>query len=244
MPTSHPSTSSSRPWKSSDSRIRAGLGRLLVLLLVAVPLPATAAPTLEEAVQHLESAYKGIRDLRATFQQAAFNRTLNQTLEAKGTIYVKKPGRLRWEYTAPAPQEIVSDGKRLWVYTPELKQVNVSDVPSALAGPAGSFLTGLGQVREHFHARFLNPAQPTDADGLVVLDLAPKKPEPLLARLVVSVDPQSWLVRKAVLYDELGNTVSVRFLEVSVNLGLADALFTFVPPPGVAVVPAPGLGRP
>jgi outer membrane lipoprotein carrier protein len=199
-----------------------------------------AVPTLDEAVQRLEGTYKGIRELKADFHQSAFNRTLSQTLEAKGTLYLRKPGKLRWEYTTPTPQEIVSDGKQLWVYTPELKQVNVSAAPQALAGPAGTFLQGLGQVREQFHVRFLNPAQPADADGLVVLDLTPKQPEPLLARLVLAVDPRSWLVKKAVLYDELGNTVTVRFGEVAVNPNLPDRLFVFTPPPGVTVVPTPG----
>lgn len=224
----------------------AGVGRLLVALALSafIPGPASAVPALDEAVQSLEAAYRQIADLKARFQQAAFNRTLSQTLEAKGTLYLKKPGKLRWEYTTPTPQEIVSDGKRLWVYTPELKQVNVSDAPEALAGPAGSFLQGLGEVREHFQARFLNPAQPSDPEGNVVLDLTPKQPRPLLSRLILTVDPKSWLVRKAVVYDELGNTVTVRFVELLVNSGLADTLFVFVPPPGVAVVPTPSLGKP
>src|SRR5262249_14791349 len=138
MRTSPPSTSSSRRSKSWDSSLAAGLGGLLVVLLLFPP-PASlaAAPTLEDAIQRLETTYRGIRDLKASFEQAAFNKTLNQTLNAKGTLYLKKPGKLRWEYAAPTPQEIVSDGKRLWVYTPQLKQVNVSDAPSALAGPAG-----------------------------------------------------------------------------------------------------------
>ena len=152
----------------------------------------------------LEQAQRRVTDLKAPFRQAAHNKTLNQTIDARGTLYLKKPGRLRWEYQTPTPQEVVSDGTRLWIYTPELKQVNVSAAPAALAGPAGSFLQGLGQVREHFDARFLNPAQPTDADGLVVLDLAPKRPQPLMTRLIVSVDPRSWLVRQAVVHDELG----------------------------------------
>lgn len=212
--------------------------RLVALALLAAPIgvPAAAPPSLDDAVQRLEATYRGLRDLKATFQQSAFNKTLNQTTEARGTLFWKRPGKLRWEYTAPTPQQIVSDSLKLWVYTPELKQVNVADAPSALTGPAGSFIQGLGQVREHFTPRFLNPAQPLDADGLVVLDLTPKKVEPLLARLVVSVDAQSWLVRKAVVYDQLGNTVSVRFLEVTGNPGLSDALFTFTPPPGVAVI--------
>jgi outer membrane lipoprotein carrier protein len=211
----------------------------LILSLVAVvswAAPAVAAPTLEEAVNALEQAQRKVTDLKAPFRQASYNRTLNQTVEARGTLYLKKPGRLRWEYQTPTPQEIVSDGAKLWIYTPELKQVNVTAAPQALAGPAGSFLQGLGQVREHFQARFLNPAQPTDADGLIVLDLAPKRPQPLLARLVVSVDLKSWLVRQAVVHDELGNTVTVRFGDTAVNSGLSDALFVFVPPSGVSVI--------
>jgi outer membrane lipoprotein carrier protein len=210
-----------------------------MLALAAVLAPGggvVGALTLDEAVSALEQAQRRVTDLKAPFRQAAHNKVMNQTVDARGTLYLKKPGRLRWEYQTPTPQEIVSDGTRLWIYTPELKQVNVSAAPAALAGPAGSFLQGLGQVREHFDVRFLNPAQPTDAEGLVVLDLAPKRPQPLMTRLIVAVDPKTWLVRQAVVYDELGNTVTVRFGDTVVNSGLADALFVFVPPPGVAVV--------
>ena len=212
--------------------------RLIAALagIVALAGSASAAPTLDEAVNALEQAQRRVTDLKAPFRQAALNKALNQTVEARGTLYLKKPGRLRWEYQTPTPQEIVSDGTRLWIYTPELKQVNVSAAPAVLVGPAGSFLQGLGQVREHFEPRFLNPAQPTDADGLVVLDLVPKRPQPLMTRLIVSVDPRSWLVRQAVIHDELGNTVTVRFGDTVVNSGLSDSLFVFVPPPGVAVV--------
>ena len=212
--------------------------RLIVAFagLLALAPGAVAAPTLDEALNALEQAQRRVADLRAPFRQLAHNKTLNQTIEARGTLYLKKPGRLRWEYQTPTPQEIVSDGARLWIYTPELKQVNVSAAPAALVGPAGSFLQGLGQVREHFDPRFLNPAQATDADGLVVLDLVPKRPQPLMSRLIVSVDPRTWLVRQAVIHDELGNTVTVRFGDTVVNSGLSDSLFVFVPPPGVAVV--------
>ena len=220
-------------------RIWSGALRLILAVagVVACAAPgALAAPSLEEAVSALEQAQRRVTDLKAPFRQASYNKTLNQTLEARGTLYLKKPGRLRWEYQTPTPQEIVSDGVKLWIYTPELKQVNVTAAPQALAGPAGSFLQGLGQVREHFQARFLNPAQPTDAEGLVVLDLAPKRPQPLLSRLIVSVDPKSWLVRQAVVHDELGNSVTVRFGDTVVNSGVPDALFVFVPPPGAAVI--------
>jgi outer membrane lipoprotein carrier protein len=209
---------------------------LMLVAVVAISIEPLAALTLDEAISALEQAQQRVTDLKAPFRQAAHNKVMNQTIDASGTLYLKKPGRLRWEYQTPTPQEIVSDGAKLWIYTPELKQVNVSAAPAALAGPAGSFLQGLGQVREHFDVRFLNPAQPTDAQGRVVLDLAPKRPQPLMARLIVAVDPKTWLVRQAIVYDELGNTVTVSFGDTVVNSGLADKLFVFVPPPGVAVV--------
>ncbi len=202
--------------------------------------PALASPawglTLEEVVAGLEGTYAKVTDLRAEFIQNAFNRSLGQTIRAEGVVYLKKPGKMRWEYKSPSPQEIVSDGKSLWVYTPELNQVNVGEAPRVLAGPAGSFLAGLGRLRETFDVRFLNPLKVDDA-GNPVLDLRPKRPEPVLTRLILTVDPKEFLVRKAVLHDQLENTVTMEFTKVSVNTGLTDRLFAFTPPKGAAVVP-------
>ena len=206
--------------------------------VAAAQTPAPAgAMSLDDAVRGLESAYSKITDLKAEFDQTAFNKSLNQSIPAKGVVYLKKGGKLRWEYADPTPQQIVSDGKTLWIYTPALRQVNVGAAPEALAGPAGSFLAGLGKVREHFTVRFLNPAEPRDRDGNVVLDLTPKQPLPTMARLILSVDPRSWEVRKAVVYDQFENTVTMQFRKTTINGGLPDSLFAFVAPKGVATVP-------
>jgi len=205
--------------------------------LVAVAASPVAAQTLEDVVRDVESAYSRMTDLRADFTQTAFNKSLNQTIPAEGAVYLKRGGKLRWEYREPTPQEIVSDGKKLWVYTPALNQVNVGDAPEALAGPAGSFLAGLGRLREQFNVRFLNPAQPRDAEGHWVLDLTPKHPLPTLARLVLAVEGKAWEVRRAVVYDQFENTVTMRFTKVAINSSLPDRLFTFVAPKGVATVP-------
>ena len=222
----------------------------LILALAVLGAPSASAPapaqapaaapvtlTLDAVVRGLETAYGKMSDLKGDFTQTAFNKSLNQTIPAHGTMYMKRGGKLRWEYVEPTPQEIVSDGKTLWVYTPSLNQVNVGDAPEALAGPAGSFLAGLGRVREHFHVRFLNPAQPRADDGTVVLHLTPKQPQPTMTRLLLSLDPRGWEVRRAVVYDQFDNTVTMQFDKLTVNSGLGDALFTFVPPRGAATVP-------
>jgi len=216
--------------------MRNGVALLAACLALAAG-SAGAAQTLEDVVRDLEGAYGRMTDLRADFAQTAFNKSLNQTIPAQGVVYFKRGGKLRWEFTEPTPQEIVSDGKKLWVYTPALNQVNVGDAPEALAGPAGSFLAGLGRLRAEFSVRFLNPAQPRDAEGHWVLNLTPKQPLPTLARLILSVEPRGWEVRRAVVYDQFENTVTMRFTRVLVNSGLPDRLFTFVVPQGVATVP-------
>jgi outer membrane lipoprotein carrier protein len=215
--------------------LRAAL--LTLFCLVAVAGPAPTQTDLDAVVDGLESTYGKMTDLKAEFTQVARNKSLGQDVKAEGTVYLKKGGKMRWEYKSPSPQQIVSDGTYLWVYTPELNQVNKGDAPKALAGPAGSFLQGLGKVREEFTVRFLNPANKTDGSGRPVLDLTPKKPTPLLARLVLTLDPKDHVVRQAVLYDQLQNTVTMSFNRVAINSGLSDTLFAFTPPKGTAVVP-------
>ena len=204
------------------------------VLLFAVPAPAQS---LDEVVAGVESTYGKITDLRAEFVQTARNKSLGQDIKAEGTVLLKKGGKMRWDYKSPAPQQIVSDGTSLWVYTPELNQVNKGNAPKALAGPAGSFLSGLGKIREEFTVRFLNPANPRDGAGRPVLDLTPKQPTPLLTRLVIAVDPKDYVVREAVLYDQFQNTVTMTFNKVVINPGLSDTLFAFTPPKDAAVVP-------
>jgi outer membrane lipoprotein carrier protein len=206
----------------------------LVLLVAAGPV---SAQSLDDVLREVEGVYGRMTDLRADFTQVAFNKSLNQSIPAKGTVYLKKGGKLRWEFTEPTPQEIVSDGKKLWVYTPTLNQANVAEAPEALAGPAGSFLAGLGKLRTEFQVRFLNPAQPRDTDGNWVLDLTPKQPLPTLSRLILALDPKSWEIKKAVVHDQFENTVTMRFTKMAVNSGLPDRTFTFVAPKGVVIVP-------
>ena len=210
---------------------------ILLAALVLGVTPSVHAQDLDHVVAGLEATYGKVNDLRAEFTQVAHNRSLGQDVKAQGTVFLKKGGRLRWEYKTPSPQQIVSDGKTLWVYTPELNQVNQGSAPKALAGPAGSFLAGLGKVRDEFSVRFLNPANKTDAAGRFVLDLTPKNPTPLLTRLVLAVDPKDFVVREATIYDQGQNTVTMNFSKVTLNPGLPDAQFTFTPPPGAAVVP-------
>ena len=75
------------------------------------------------------------------------------------------------------------------------------------------------------------------AEGNWVLDLTPKQPLPTLTRLILSLDPKNWEIKKAVVHDQFENTVTMRFTKMAVNSGLPDRTFTFVAPKGVVIVP-------
>src|SRR5688572_13474627 len=109
-------------------------------MLLALALPVSAqAPMLDDVIRGVEAAYGKMTDLKGEFTQSALNKSLNQTIDAKGVVYLKRGGKLRWEYAEPTKQEIVSDGKTIWIHTPQLNQVNTGAAPEALSGPAGSF---------------------------------------------------------------------------------------------------------
>src|SRR5437879_12530554 len=168
---------------------------LLTLVLFAVPAAAQPATvSRDDAVRGIEAEYGRMTDLKAEISQTSFNKSLNQTIPAAGKVYLKKGGKLRREYTEPTRQVIVSDGKTIWLYTPQLNQVNTGPAPEALAGPAGSFLSGLGKLREHFNVRLLNLAQAKDAEGNVVIDLTPKRTLQTVHMLILLFEHDDWHV--------------------------------------------------
>src|SRR5437867_12021466 len=134
---------------------------LLTLLVLVVPAAAQTTVTLDDAIRGIEGAYGRMTDLKAEFTQTAFNKSLNQTIPATGKVYLKKGGKLRWEYAEPTPQQTVSDGTTIWIYTPTLNQVNTGPAPEALAGPAGSLLSGRRRLREHLAVPLPNPPRRT-----------------------------------------------------------------------------------
>src|SRR2546427_9939186 len=107
--------------------------RVLVYPLAAVALvaltvagPTLAGPSLDDVIRGVESAYGRMTDLKADFNQTSFNKSLNSTIPAPGAVYLKKGGKVRWEYSEPTKQEIMSDGKNLWAYQPPPNKVNVA----------------------------------------------------------------------------------------------------------------------
>jgi len=204
--------------------------------LLAPVAPRAADQTPSDLAQALQRKYDRIRDFSAEFVHAYRGGVLNKTLTERGRVLVRKPGKMRWEYTAPERKVFVSDGTRMYAYLPDDRQVIVSAVPSGddAATPA-LFLAGKGSLTRDFVPSFVEmPADlPAGSRGL---KLVPRTPQPDYDWLVLAVDPATLALRGFVTVDAQGGTSSFSFANLKENVGLADKEFDFKVPRGVDLV--------
>jgi len=198
--------------------------------------PRAADQTAVELALALQARYDTVKDFSADFVQTYRGGVLNRQITEKGQVLIKKPGRMRWEYTAPEKKLFVSDGTRLYQYIPDDKQVVVTLVPPEnQASTPALFLAGKGHITRDFTPSFVElPAGvPAGSRGL---KLTPSTAQPDYEWLVLAVDPATLALRGLVTLDQQGGTSTFSFANLKENLGLADKLFDFKAPRGVDVL--------
>lgn len=195
-----------------------------------------AEPTAAELANALQKKYDGIKGFTADFVHTYRGGVLNRQLSQRGRVLIKKPGKMRWEYTAPEKNLFVSDGVKVYSYIPADKQVIVSDMPSSdNATTPTLFLAGRGNVARDFGPSLTD--LPAGAPpGSRALKLVPKARQSDYDWLVVVVDPATLGLRGLVYGDPQGGTSSFFFTNLKENAGLADKEFDFRPPRGVDIV--------
>jgi outer membrane lipoprotein carrier protein len=207
----------------------------LILVLAVTPaiVGAQARPAPDALAKSLQQRYDGIRDFSASFVHSYRGGVLRTQTQERGTVSVKKPGRMRWIYTAPEKKEFVADGRKVYSYIPQDKQVIVSDVPAEnQATTPALFLAGKGDITRDFVAAYADAAPP----GTVALKLTPRRPEPEYEYLVVAVDPATLQIRALTTRDRQGGESTLTFSNLKENQGISDREFTFRIPRGVDVI--------
>lgn len=198
-------------------------------LLAAVAGAATpSAPSGEALARRVDARQKNVRDLTARFVQSYRSGVLGREVVERGTLAIKKPGRMRWEYKEPEKKLFVSDGKQFFFYVPADRQVIVKDQAGEQGVPA-FLLAGQG-ILEQFQA-FAEPPLP----GRERLRLVPRKADPEVERIFLDVDAEA-RVRAIEVWDVQGGHSRFQFEDVKENVGVPDAQFRFEVPRGVEVV--------
>jgi outer membrane lipoprotein carrier protein len=206
---------------------------LSVGISVTAQVPATGSPV--EVATALQRKYDTVRDFSADFTHQHEGGVLRRKLVERGTLLIKKPGRMRWHYKTPEEKLFVSDGRRMYFHDPANNQVTVSEMPEGdQAATAALFLTGKGNLTRDFGVSFLQGA-PSDTYGL---RLDPKQPQTEYDWLELVVDRASLQIRSLTAADQQGTRSTFAFSNFKENLGLADKLFVFTPPRGAEIIHA------
>jgi len=187
----------------------------------------TAALT--KAIDGLQRNYRETRTLSAKFSEEIIPVGAPKR-ERTGTVYLMKPGRMRWEYDEPSKELLVSDGKLIYNYDPELNQVVEAPLAQTLRYPgATEFLLGAGDIKKDFNAALLNNSD----SALIHLRLVPKRQGNTIE---VGLDPKTYNVATIRVIDQLGDVTAMKFTNIVNNPPISESIFGFSPPAGVDIV--------
>ena len=201
------------------------------LLSLAAVQPARPSPS--EIAAAVQRRYDTVRDFSASFEHTYQGGVLRKKSTERGTVKIKKPARMRWEYQHPEKKVFVSDGSQIYSHVPADNQVTVSPVPEAdQATTAVLFLAGKGNLLRDFMIAY-GPPGPA---GTYSLKLTPKKAEREYDWLELVVDAGSHQIKSLSTADSQGGVSTFVFSNLKENVGLSDSTFAFKIPRGVDVV--------
>jgi len=193
------------------------------LLLFVAPL--SAGP----ATDRLNDFFAQKGAMSAEFVQTVQGAAFAQPEESRGTLLMQRPGKFRWDYRLPYEQQIIADGKRLWIYDVDLEQVIVKPLDAALGDTPALLLSGDGAAQ-----RFEIKELPGRGDGLLWVELLPKQSDTGFIAVRLAFDRQS--LRSMELVDGFEQVTKLAFANVKLDIKLPADTFVFVPPKGVDVV--------
>lgn len=193
-----------------------------------------AQADLKATIAALQQRYASVDSIRADFSQTYRAPGIDQT--ESGTLYMKKPGLMRWEYRYPEIKLFVADGRDTYLYTPEDRQVMVQRFTAAdLHNTPLEFLLGRGDILRSFDASW-EPDAGSTAAGSLLLRLVPRAEQTDYAYLVIDCDRSSYDISRIVIHERTGNTSEFVLSNVKTNVKIDSTQFQFKIPKGVEVV--------
>lgn len=207
----------------------AGLARALVAVLGLV-LGALAQAD-EQAATGLVKVLNGISGMQASFSQQTVDGKGRPQPAQSGRMGVKRPGLFRWEVVKPAPQMILTAGKTLWIYDPELMQATRQKLDSQVGNTPALLLSG---DPRQLAASFDISEVPGAVAGEQVFVLKPRGKDALFEAMHVSF--KAGQLMSMDLTDTLGQRTSIRFGDIRMNPAFPAGYFEFAPPKGTDVI--------
>lgn len=204
--------------------------RFAFLLIPATFLASGAGPDLDPVLKAIENRYNHAQSLKLDFSESyAANRKQTQT--ESGVLYLRKPGRMRWEYSAPTGKVFLADGKDTWLYTPDENRVVKASLKASddMRAPL-AFLLGRLDFQKDFQS-FQSHAE----GGENWITAKPKSQNLPYSQVEFLANPDGQIRKVRVTYQEQSK-MELSFSNEQLNATVAPNLFVFHPPAGVQIM--------
>jgi len=191
-------------------------------------------PDVHTLARAVDEHYNHLRTLEAEFTEVYRGAGIERT-EA-GTLWLKKPGKMRWEYRSPREKLFVSDGHEAWFYVADDRQARktpvskLDDIRSPLA-----LLLGKTKLEKELLGLSLAPDVPASDPAGVVLRGVPQALADRMNEILLEVTPDHQISR-IVMTEVDGSVTEYRFRQQKENLQVSDSRFEFRPPAGTETV--------
>ena len=199
---------------------------------MAASLPAQT--NVHALADKVDRRYNAMHTLQAEFVETYTGAGMSRT--ESGTLVLKKPGQMRWDYDQPHSKLFVTDGHTAWFYVPGERQARRTSIKQLddLRSPL-RYLLGKTKLEKELDGLSLAADQKPMNTGDLVLRGVPKGMRDRVEQTLVEVAPDGLIVR--IVVEELdGSQTEFRFHQQKENVQVPDQQFHFVPPPGVEVV--------
>ena len=214
----------------------------IVLFTILAPLAALAADKslpIEEVVARLQQTYEKTKDFKASFLQETFVQSIKKTDIEEGTVFLKNPKNMLWNYSKPKAKKLIVNTSKAWLYLPQEKVVYTQEADAIFKSKTLiKFLSGLGKLKNDFSIKYAEPRM-LDTQGNYQLVLTPLEKNPSLNPFAITVDKNTYLIVRVSFEDTMGNSTTLKFSNISVNTGLTDKMFQFHPPEGISIFKMP-----
>ena len=220
--------------KLVDGGVKADAGLQLdagVAMLDAGVKKADLAPDVKALVDRVQAFYEKTQDFTADFKQDYTYQAFKRTQSSSGKVIFKKPALMRWEYQKPSAKTFVLAGDRVFAHDPEAKLLTVASIATNQLSASVTFLFGVGKLENEF--AIVKKACPKCTG--VQLEMTPLVADPRFKRILLEVDERTAQVVKSTVIDPDGSQNAISFLSLTPNVGLTEAAFKLMPPPGTQV---------
>ncbi len=201
-------------------------------MMLAIATPVATQDT-GAGIESFNRFFNEINTLEAQFTQIVLDENLSAVDDGHGTVWIKRPGRFRWDYEPPEAQEIVGDGERVWLYDIEIEQVTMRDQAEALGRTPAILLAGSGDIEQTYTIEDIGSLGQVDWVNLI-----PEDPDSGFTEVRIGFEARR--LRLMELVDTLDQRTRISFINLKENVPLADDIFQFIPPDGVDVIDQSG----